>query len=1361
MPTTPTIVITLSSSPPSRLPTRLPTRIPTKQASVSATATASMSMSPPIPNPLRHQSSGSSSTGTSSASQSPSRTQGSIPTPSKKASSSEFVPRTSGGATTPKSNSRSISTSGASAAGSGLSAPPRRRSGGSQPSSSQVSSIPTASKAKSSLPVPVPPTPISASSSSSSYSPSPSPSPSKTAPISSIPKPRRPSISPSNSTSNLKPPTITTSIAAGRSSGSRLDSGAISPSALLVNNRERARKDREAYEAALAEAGVVMEGRMRRGSAGAAGNAEPGTRGRTTSISTSANGKGRERAKSGPSATSTRSSGPSTSSSDPPIPTAIPTSSIPRAKSVTGSQSRSDAQSKLPTLKSNPKPEPQRPSPPQTDSQSPPSSDPKPHQEQPLEPSHRAPSAKPTSALTPAPIIPNPFTTPSTSPKKPTFGPSDFPSEIESTGRVQPESESASRSRKPEQTYAAVGSNTGPSFSRPPRSSARPRSESTTRGRERTVSSSNPAPPPRPATSPTTDVHNIPELPTVTSGADQPHAQAPGENRSDRSDSGVGATNSKGKVTAADELVKRSVEMNASTEAPLSTTTSPASTPSSTVPPSLDTPPMLAVAPSPTPPSLEQTTAASSPVSVPTPVSAPVTAPPPPSDWRPPSVWGHPPPRSAGAIVSTTESKSAGVPRSTPSTSLDMAIDELPPSSFSSRPPRPSISPIPPFGQPYATPDQLRMQTSSASGPSAPTLVRKVSRKLSKRPKRLDISEGVAVVGDVDATPTPPDNFATTSGSAEGGLRPPTSLYAGGGMGAASSPGLSAGPSTAGWHSDDAPFLPGRQHVYDSPLSSAQIVQQTYSGNAPLATIHSGGSGSEGSTPRSEKGPSGSSTGNKFMRLMRKLSSPSISLRTSPSNENIPPVPALPPSAASLKKEGRGHVRKTSSITDFGVLIPSTIGTSFGSSHTAQIQPSSARSRDGHSQPGHKHGASTPVAVPSTPDRAAGGAPNSAASNGGYLSRVFTRRGSVSTRSQSSSRHEAESTATLASSLRSGGAWSRPSTSSSHVGSEDYPDPYPHASPGIPVPPLPDFRNLAADRKPGPAQPQAVGGVPGSVPSTFARGSSMMRSTSSQGPRGDGEVFMDSDDGYPVPPLDDAMLIDQRESTPRISLSREPNAATRVLVPTSRGGSAPMRTSSSNHSSTALPPPEAPFHSSELRGSKSSGSLRKRLNSFGSSKGREDREPEKESTPSPSLSFFRSSSKSSSARRVATADPDTVGLRSYPSSIGRRSGSKLAHGQGRDHGSSGGRSGRGDRTKRWSFDGADGSGVPKTMAVTVASFAEVGSTATPKKSAKEKDRMWDELMRRSDRAPGGTLHATIDGTLALASDDAEPMTPSS
>lgn len=74
------------------------------------------------------------------------------------------------------------------------------------------------------------------------------------------------------------------------------------------------------------------------------------------------------------------------------------------------------------------------------------------------------------------------------------------------------------------------------------------------------------------------------------------------------------------------------------------------------------------------------------------------------------------------------------------------------------------------------------------------------------------------------------------------------------------------------------------------------------------------------------------------------------------------------------------------------------------------------------------------------------------------------------------------------------------------------------------------------------------------------------------------------------------------------------------------------------------------------------------------------------------------------------------------------------------------------KEKRWSLDAGGGPGVGP-QAVAVAGFAELSVDSTPKKTALEKDRMWDELLRRSDRAPGGTLHASIEGGLALASDD--------
>lgn len=200
---------------------------------------------------------------------------------------------------------------------------------------------------------------------------------------------------------------------------------------------------------------------------------------------------------------------------------------------------------------------------------------------------------------------------------------------------------------------------------------------------------------------------------------------------------------------------------------------------------------------------------------------------------------------------------------------------------------------------------------------------------------------------------------------------------------------------------------------------------------------------------------------------------------------------------------------------------------------------------------------------------------------------------------------------------------------------------------------------------------------------------------------------------------------------------------------------AQQRFNSATPTPTLTPPPIPPSepsqshpltHSTSAKSS-GAGSLRRRLGSFSSHKSKEKDDSEKKS-PS-------GTKKSPTTRRPRTAgdNREPVGISSnpvYSSSISSKS---------FDHSSS-----RRKKEKRWSFDGSGsgngaGGAAPSAQAVAVASFAEInprGAGLTPKKSAQEKDLMWDELMRRSDRAPGGTLHANIEGAMThLPSDDIE------
>lgn len=223
-----------------------------------------------------------------------------------------------------------------------------------------------------------------------------------------------------------------------------------------------------------------------------------------------------------------------------------------------------------------------------------------------------------------------------------------------------------------------------------------------------------------------------------------------------------------------------------------------------------------------------------------------------------------------------------------------------------------------------------------------------------------------------------------------------------------------------------------------------------------------------------------------------------------------------------------------------------------------------------------------------------------------------------------------------------------------------------------------------------------------------------------------------------TPPHREALNRDQSRSTNTIhaNLSSTPSAAS-------------TSTSTPSHSAATFIL-EPRLSSSQITHTvttqKSSGSLRKRLGSFTSTKASKDKEKEGHTS-----SFSSNKSGKDSLRRPRTAgDPNYVGTSSHPpytsgfatsgrSSSSRKGGSAHSH----SHRSSA-------KEKRWSLDARSGNGE---QAVAVASFAELSLSATPKKSASEKDRMWDELMRRSDRAPGGTLHASVEGTLALASDD--------
>lgn len=514
--------------------------------------------------------------------------------------------------------------------------------------------------------------------------------------------------------------------------------------------------------------------------------------------------------------------------------------------------------------------------------------------------------------------------------------------------------------------------------------------------------------------------------------------------------------------------------------------------------------------------------------------------------------------------------------------------------------------------------------------------------------------------------------------------------------------------------------------------------------SSPAAAIKT--ADSDDTLPRSTSGGSISAgSGNKLFRLMRKLSTASMkdslpltsgTPRRVPSDiGSVPPVPALPPSVSlsvSLNTPVRGrdarsgsrHIRRTSSSTDFGVLITSSFASNKSSFGSRNANPSPS-----------PYGSTS-----STPDSKT--SMNAGAGGSGFFSRAFRRRTSVSTRSQASSRRDTDSTTTASrSSQRSG--WSRPSTSSSHLPSEDYPDTY-----GSPVPPMPDLANAnvstSLSRKPQHAATYSMGANPGasnassgsgaapppllSIPyaSAPARSSSPIMIAASRNPKSEFDPFFEDEVEFPGLDRDGERSFDvaiKRGGTTSRSASRDPPLKETLNRNTTRS----TNTINANVSAAASriessrPSPQTPPTL------KSSVSLRKRLGSFSSNK-----TTEKDKDKDGLLTFSPSEKKSS--RRPHTAGDGSFGTSSQPSYTPTFS-----------------RKSRSAKEKRWSLD-APGDGA---QAVTVASFGELSLSSTSKKSASEKDRMWDELMRRSDRAPGGTLHASIEGALALASDDIE------
>lgn len=440
---------------------------------------------------------------------------------------------------------------------------------------------------------------------------------------------------------------------------------------------------------------------------------------------------------------------------------------------------------------------------------------------------------------------------------------------------------------------------------------------------------------------------------------------------------------------------------------------------------------------------------------------------------------------------------------------------------------------------------------------------------------------------------------------------------------------------------------------------------------------------------------------------MKKLSSPSLrdprssygtsSPKRVPSDlTEVPPVPPLPASAslsASLnspsvrtRENGGPPIRRTSSSTDLGVLL--------ASSNQALLLRGDTGSG---------------VGLPTTVD-----------SNTGYLSRVFRRRGSISSRSQVSqhSRHETETTTTVSS--RRSTAWSRRSTSSSQIGGEDYPDP-------SPVPPVPE-RSWQRDGAvtAGACNPPAV--TTGAITSlSLPLSPQHLQVTDPSPPMMDSARLPNLDfEADPSSALDlydltfhvtstngNSATCDGAASTPTgVSAWREnplryqshPTNTLRASPSSSINVSAPLQP-------VALPTPLPP---------KLTTSIRKRLDSF---KALKEKEKDKDQVVK-------------QAARSRDSRNDTVGISSHPVySSTHRSPSRKT------------------RERRLSLDSGGGATVGQHT-VSVANFAELSLDSTPKKTALEKDRMWDELLRRSDRAPGGTLHASIrGGGLELASDD--------
>lgn len=69
-----------------------------------------------------------------------------------------------------------------------------------------------------------------------------------------------------------------------------------------------------------------------------------------------------------------------------------------------------------------------------------------------------------------------------------------------------------------------------------------------------------------------------------------------------------------------------------------------------------------------------------------------------------------------------------------------------------------------------------------------------------------------------------------------------------------------------------------------------------------------------------------------------------------------------------------------------------------------------------------------------------------------------------------------------------------------------------------------------------------------------------------------------------------------------------------------------------------------------------------------------------------------------------------------------------------------------ERQRRPTIAGGERDGDGLAPIVTVASFIDSLGVKS-KKTAMEKDLMWDELLRRSDQAPGGTIHAQVPSSL--------------